>query len=242
MIQMNPDAERRLRARAPRGGRSWVILAALPVLAGCAGTAERYPPPSPPMAAREPIGPYRIRVSDVLGIRFYKTPELNVDVPVRSDGMISIAPVGDVEAAGRTPEELANYLSKAYSSELQSPRVTVVVFNFGGQVFVSGEVKSPSGPPFASGLTALQAIALAGGFLDTAKTDNVILIRREGDSYRGYRLALNHVLQGVDAESDVRLQPGDILHVPKSQIGDLNMFVQMYIRNMLPVQFAIPAF
>ena len=156
--------------------------------------------------------------------------------------MISIAPIGDVEAAGRTPEELAKHLSDQYSSELTSPRVTVVVFNFGGQVFVSGEVKSPSGPPFASGLTALQAIALAGGFLDTAKTDNVILIRREGDGYRGYRLALNEVLKGFNAESDVRLQPGDILHVPKSQIGDLNLFVQMYIRNMLPVQFAIPAF
>src|SRR5437867_3893524 len=51
-------------------------------------------------------GPYRIKVGDYLEVRFYKTPELNVEVPVRSDGKISLEILGDVQAAGLEPTEL----------------------------------------------------------------------------------------------------------------------------------------
>jgi protein involved in polysaccharide export with SLBB domain len=213
-------------------------------LTACNSTYNRYPRPTAAMAAKEPTPPYRIRIGDQLAIRFYKTPELDVEaVPVRNDGMISIAPLGDVEAAGKRPDELGKYLSEQYSGELSNPRVTVIIKNFGGQVFVEGMVASPSAHYYVSGLTALQAIALAGGFRDEAMLDNAILIRKEDDQYKGYRMHLDEVLRGHNPESDVELLPGDIVYVPRSKIADVNLFMKQYITNNIPtIPISIPVF
>src|SRR5262245_17008191 len=142
-------------------------LAAMALLAGCTQVRSR---PDLPDAATPPpqVEAYRIKAGDSLGIRFYKTPELNLDAPVRSDGKISVPPIGDVQAAGIPPAELAEALGKEFARELTNPRVTVVVLKPGGFVYVTGLVKNPVGTPYADGLTAMQAIAMAGGFDDRA--------------------------------------------------------------------------
>jgi len=208
------------------------------LLASCASS----PRPSPPPRAREPDAPYLIKAGDYLDIRFYKTPELNAEVFVRPDGKISLEIVGDVQAAGLHPGELAGALTERYAGELQRPRVSVIVRAFGGQVYVEGEVRAPTAPAFAMGLTALQAISLAGGFLDTAQPNSVVLIRLEDGQYHGYRLALNEALSGKDLSQDVHLLPADILHVPRSRVANVNLFVEQYIRRNLPVTPAIPIF
>jgi len=186
--------------------------------------------------------PYLIKAGDSLEIRFYKTPELNAKVPVRPDGKISLELVGDVEAAGRQPAELAGTLTERYATELEHPRVSVIVRTFGGQVYVQGEVKSPSAPPFALGMTALQAISVAGGFAETAQPNSVILIRLVEGQYHGYRLALRDALLGKDPSQDVLLKPADILHVPRSWIANADLFVDQYFRKLVPVVPAIPVF
>ena len=118
----------------------------------------------------------------------------------------------------------------------------MIVRAFGGQVYVEGEVRAPTAPAFAMGLTALQAISLAGGFLDTAQPNSVVLIRLEDGQYHGYRLALNEALSGKDLSQDVHLLPADILHVPRSRVANVNLFVEQYIRRNLPVTPAIPIF
>jgi polysaccharide export outer membrane protein len=227
------------------GDRSaWVAAVAVAlfgVLVACSPRAK-YPAPGQQMLAQQAVAPYRIRVGDTLGIRFYKTPELNVDVPVRSDGKISLSPVGDVQAAGLAPEELGKVLSQLYSTELENPRVTVVVQSFGGTVYVAGEVSKPAAEPFTTGLTALQAVEAAGGFTVTAKLDNVILIRREPAGYKGYKLALDDVLSGKNVAADVQLEPGDVIYVPRKVIADVDTFVDQYLRQMLPFYPAIPVF
>jgi polysaccharide export outer membrane protein len=210
---------------------------------GLGGCAVRTPDARAPIQGTEEIGtPYLIKVGDSLDIRFYKTPELNIEVLVRSDGKISLELIGDVQAAGLRPEELSAVLTEKYSSELTEPRVSVIVRSFGGTIYVGGEVRTPSGVPYATGLTALQAIDGAGGFLDSARKTNVVLIRREGEQYKGYTLALTKTLTGEDFDQNVRLQPYDIIHVPRSRISNVNVFVEQYIRNNLPVQPAIPIF
>jgi polysaccharide export outer membrane protein len=217
-----------------------VLVLSAVLLSAC---AARTPSATPPLAAPfDPAAPYTIKVGDSLDIRFYKTPELNVEVPVRSDGKISLELVGDVQAGGLQPEELARALTERYASELMEPRVSVIVRSFGGQVFVGGEVRSPSAVPFSTGLTALQAIHGAGGFLETARRSDVVLIRREGPAFKGYTLELTRPLSGEAFEQDVQLQPSDIIHVPRSRISNVNLFVEQYIRNNLPVQPALPVF
>jgi polysaccharide export outer membrane protein len=218
------------------------LALALALVAGCAMKTPSAPGPRP---AGDPFSPqpYRLKVGDQLDIRFYKTPELNIEVPIRSDGKISLEVLGDVNAAGLTPDEFSHQLTKQYSSELTNPRVTVIVRNFGGQVYVSGEVTKPTSVLFANGMTALQAISTAGGFADTARRDSVILIRHTTDGkYEGYRLTLEKALTGEDLAADVPLEPSDVIHVPKSRIANMNLFVKQYIQNNLPVTPAIPLF
>jgi protein involved in polysaccharide export with SLBB domain len=219
------------------GWRGW-LLAALPLtVAACAATpSARLPPADHTPAA------YLIKVGDTLDIRFYKTPELNLEVPVRSDGKVSLELIGDVQAAGLEPEQLAGSLRERYASELTEPQVSVIVRKFGGGVWIGGEVKSPSRVPFSVGMTALQAIHRAGGFLDTARTSSVVLIRLEGSHYKGYVLPLDQVQTGKDLSVDAELQPSDIVHVPKSGIANVDLFVDQYVRKVLPVQPAIPIF
>ncbi len=207
-------------------------LSAVLALAGCAERVPSNPPPRVPELAA--TSPYLLKMGDTLDIRFYKTPELNIEVPVRSDGKISLELLGDVQAAGLQPSELAKDLTERYSKELTSPRVTVIVRNFGGQVYVGGEVGKPSMVPFIKGMTALQAIDSAGGFIISGRRTHVVLIRLEGDHYVGYTLPLKKAVTGDDTSVDVPLQPYDIVHVPRSRIGNVNLFVEQYITKNLP--------
>jgi protein involved in polysaccharide export with SLBB domain len=180
-------------------------------------------------------GPYLIKPGDTLSVRFYKTPELNIDTPVRSDGKISLELVGDVQAGGMEPAELSKLLNERYKGELQDPRVTVIVTAFGGEVYVSGEVKSPAAVPLGIPLTALQAIDKAGGFLTSAEKTSVILIRNEQGTWHGYKLDLDRAASGEDLDADPLLQPRDIVHVPRSVVANVNVFVDMYIRKNIPI-------
>ena len=219
------------------------LLAALAVLVAACGIQAPSTPPAAGMAVPE-AGPYRIRVGDQLDVRFYQTPELNVTaVPVRSDGRISVELLGDVEAAGSTPDELTARLVQGYSRELEKPRITVIVRVFGGQVYVAGEVGKSGNVPYTDGLTALQAIAASGGFTDNAEPTTVALLRRDGEGrWQGFSLALSDVVDGDDPMQDAVLQPSDIVYVPKSTIANIDLFVKQYIRDLLPVTPALPVF
>jgi protein involved in polysaccharide export with SLBB domain len=218
-----------------RASRSpwWRPLLYVAVLA-CVACASHVPSAAPPPPSQQ-VG-YALKPGDYLDIRFYKTPELNVEVPVRGDGKVSVEPFGDVQAAGLTPTELASDLTTRYTKELTNPRVTVIVRGFGGQVFVGGEVKNPAAVTLTNGMTALQAIDAAGGFVNTAERSTVVLIRRVNGQYKGHLLPLDQALSGEDTSVDVALQPGDIVDVPKSRIANADLFVEQYIRNLLPVQ------
>jgi protein involved in polysaccharide export with SLBB domain len=219
----------------------WFMMGALLATTACGPRTPNTPPPSPNVAA---VGsPYLLKVGDHLDIRFYKTPELNVlDVPIRSDGKLSLELVGDIQAAGLQPDELGRQLTDKYSGELSNPRVTVIVRTFGGNIFVGGEVKNPATVPFSNGMTALQSIHASGGFLDTAKMDNVILIRLENGRWTGHRLKIDDAISGDDPSQDALLAPSDILYVPKTAIAKVDVFVDQYIRKVLPIQPAIAGF
>jgi protein involved in polysaccharide export with SLBB domain len=228
--------ERGMHERENAPPPSWWTSLACAALLGCAACASHVPSAPPPGPSPRAGGGYALKPGDFIDIRFYKTPELNVEVPVRGDGKVSLEPVGDVQAAGLTPGELAHDLTTRYAKELTNPRVTVIVRGFGGQVFVGGEVKNPAVVTLTNGMTALQAIDAAGGFVNTGERSTVVLMRREDGRYRGHLLPLDKALSGEDTSVDVALEPGDIVDVPKSRIANADLFVEQYIRNLLPVQ------
>ena len=234
----------RIRRAAVAKQAGFLLLGAGMLVSAC---AFKSPPgrATPDMSAfHVDQEPYRIRVGDMLDVRFFKTPELNVDrVPVRKDGKVSLDLVGDVQAAGLEPDELAGNLSRDYARELQDPRISVIVREFGGQIFIGGEVGRPQALKYADGLTALQAIQAAGGFKDESSKENVVLLRQRTDHYDGYRLYLQRALTGEDYGQDVALQPNDVVFVPKSRISNLNLIVSQYINKNLPtIPVALPIF
>ena len=90
----------------------------------------------------------RLSPGDVLEIRFFYTPELNVEQTIRPDGKIMLQLVGDVEAQGKTPNELKEHLNVLYQEHLGKLDITVIVLTFSNRrVFVGGQVETPGGIP-----------------------------------------------------------------------------------------------
>ncbi|MBI3785541.1 MAG: polysaccharide biosynthesis/export family protein [Deltaproteobacteria bacterium] len=223
-----------------------VALGALALLAGCTGLKARGPQPS--TLARNPAptpAEYVLNPGDVVSVKFYYNPELNEDFVLRPDGKITMQLIGEVPAAGRTPAQLSKELTGLYKRELVAPTVNVIVRKFGNQrIYVSGEVGKQGTVALAQGMTLYQAIQKAGGLLDTARRNQVLLIRRQPDGHAaGAAVDVRPIESGEAPDLDVPLQPLDIVFVPKSEIANVNVFVDQYIRKNLPqVPFAIPVF
>jgi protein involved in polysaccharide export with SLBB domain len=221
---------------------AWLLMA-LPTLGMLAGCSARRSVDPPVVESGFATLPYRIHVGDALNVRFYGTPELNTKATVRSDGRISLELVGDVQAAGQTTETFARILGARYAHELLDPTVTVAVESFGGQIFVAGEVTHASAINYAHGMTALQAIASAGGFRDTANPHTVVLMRVSNGQYRPHRLALDRAISGKDLSADLQLEPSDVVYVPRTGIAEVNLIVEQYIKKVLPdMPYIPPAF
>jgi protein involved in polysaccharide export with SLBB domain len=188
---------------------------------------------------------YKIQPGDDLAISFYLNSEFDTDVTVRPDGKIGLKLVGDQQARGLTPAELSAELDKAYSNELRDPGVSVLVKSSPSRVvYVQGQVDHPGAVPLQPDMTALAAIAQAGGLSDGANPDAIILIRRDmcGQPH-GEELRLGAVLghkTETPGQEDVELLPGDLLVVPRSKISNIGLFVKQYVKDLIPIQPYLP--
>jgi polysaccharide export outer membrane protein len=166
-----------------------------------------------PAAVAEDSG-YVIRAGDVLQLVVWKEPDLTREVTVRLDGRITVPLLGDVDAAGRTPADLSADLAKRLTRFVAAPVVTVAIAQAGSsRVYVLGQVLQPGAFPLTGRMTVLQALALAGGFKEFAKTERIVVIRE--DSPEG-PITVNYkkVEGGADLGQNVQLRPGDTILVP----------------------------
>jgi protein involved in polysaccharide export with SLBB domain len=181
---------------------------------------------------------YRIVPGDMLGLDFGPGEDFRTQVvrsvTVRLDGRITVFPVGDVVAAGRTPVELQSELIRLLGAELKQPRVTVeVVKSAANQVHVLGRVKRPGSQVVESLPTLLQAIAGAGGFEDDAARSSVLVMHRVGlGSVSVARIRVDRLLKGG---GDVPLSRFDIVYVPRTAVASLSLFVAEFFARALTV-------
>ncbi|RII27117.1 MAG: sugar transporter [Geobacter sp.] len=218
------------------------MLITLLLLSACSVVRNPTPLDYPGVqAAAVPAEDYHLQIGDQLDIKFFYHPELNDSVTVRPDGRISLQLVQELKVVGLTPQQLTEKLTKAYSAELEKPSIAVIVKAFNAQrVFVDGEVYKPGLVSMIGPLTVLQSISQGGGLKDTAKADEVIVIRRVGENkVTSMVVNLKLVLDGTEIRQDILLQPNDIVYVPKSTIADVNVWVDQYIRKNIPVPFGI---
>ena len=159
---------------------------------------------------------FQIGADDVLAINVWKEPEISRNVPVRSDGKVSLPLVGEVQASGETPKQLEAEISRKLASYISEPEVTVIVQQIKSQRFnILGQVARPGTYPLSNPTTVLDAIALAGGFRDFAKKKSIYVLRQtaEGSSTR---LPFNYsdVIKGKNSQQNVKLEPRDTVYVP----------------------------
>jgi polysaccharide export outer membrane protein len=246
---------------------------------------------------------YIIGEEDMVQLSVWGSPELNVHVPVKPDGMLSVPLVGEIKAAGVTPAELKAVLEQEFSRFNKAPTVSVIVTevnsfkvfllgegitrtsssgvitlkrktsllqflsqlgslkgadlnnayvlrdgkklstNFSTlinnadvvqdialrpndiivipetveqRIKVVGEVKTPGLVPFAEGMTALDAVLIAGGFTNFASQNSVVVVRREGKEVKEIEARLKDVMKGGDLSKNVPLRPGDLITVKSS--------------------------
>jgi polysaccharide export outer membrane protein len=157
---------------------------------------------------------YRVGASDQLTVRVLPEPEIDRKVIVRPDGKFSMDLIGDVQASGKTPSEIAADIQKRISVYRREPSVSVALESPASTaVSVLGEVKAPSSFPLYRDVHVSEAVAQSGGPTILAATSRVRVIRREGDHTKLYLVNLDHVQRG-DKSTDMLLQRGDLIYVP----------------------------
>ena len=184
---------------------------------------------------------YKIQSGDQLDVKFFYNPELNEQLTVRSDGKISLQLVNEVIAAGLTPSKLTAVLTKAYSAELSNPRITVIVkTSIADRIFVDGEVNRAGLFTLIGPTTVSQAIIQAGGLKNSAKNKKIIIIRRENGGQPTY-MTVNYkkIIDGQGTIDDIYLKPNDIVFVPKSVISNVNAWIDLYLRQNVPLPIGI---
>ena len=220
-----------------------LCVLSLVALGGCGHTGKTTLPESSPNPYAAPVNlpEYRIQSGDLLDIKFFYHAALNESVTVRPDGRISLQIVKEVEAAGLTPAQLTDLLTKKYSTQLQNPDVTVIVRSFSShRVYVDGEVTRAGEVTLVGPMTALQAISKAGGMKESARVSEVILIRRAADGkILTTKLNLEEAIYGTDRGQDILLMSYDIVFVPRSTIANVNVWVDQYIRKNIPVSLGV---
>lgn len=179
---------------------------------------------------------YRFRPGDELDVRLIYNPEISDRVRVAPDGRISLSLIGSVLAEGRTVDQLTADLRTRFAKELRRPEVTVIGRQFESQrIFVGGEVATPGVITVPGRVGVLEAIMTAGGFRDTARTSQVILIRRGPDTKPMLRTVdLDSFIRTGKPTEDVPLRPYDVVFVPRTPIADIDLFVSKYIKQVLP--------
>jgi polysaccharide export outer membrane protein len=169
---------------------------------------------------------YKINRDDILSVSFPLSPEFNQKVQVQPDGYVTLLGGENILVQGLTVPEISESVKKAYAGTLHNPIIDVDLVDFQKPMFTAlGQVGKPGQYELRTDLTVTQAIALAGGFSSTAKTQ-VLLYRPVNSTWAEVRsLNIKEILQGKNISEDVHLQPGDMVFVPEKFITKFRKYV-----------------
>jgi len=170
---------------------------------------------------------YKIAAGDAFDISFDLNPEFNQTVTVQPDGYISLRGIGDVQVQGQTVPELTATLRTLYSKILRDPLVSVVLKDFQKPYFIAdGQVAKPGKYDLRGDTSLTEAIAIAGGFLDSAKHSKVVLYRRAADGWHEAEIVdVKKMEKEKNLHEDPQLHAGDMLFVPKNGFSKVKAYL-----------------
>jgi polysaccharide export outer membrane protein len=190
------------------------VLLGTGVIAPALASAQAPVAASPERDANRSTPPdaYRIGPEDVLQVSVWKNMDISRSVVVRPDGKISLPLVNDVQAAGLTPLELRDVLTKKLADYMPTPEVSIIVSDIKSfKVTVIGEVPRPGRYELKGWTTVLDVLALAGGFTQFASRSSIVILQPDGKSVKRIPFNFNKVASG---QENFYLRNGDIVLVP----------------------------
>ncbi len=188
---------------------SFLMLLLFASLSPIAMTAED------PVSGRTQPSDYGIGPEDLLEISVWREEDLQRQVLVRPDGKISFPLAGDIQAAGRTTEQVQQDIRQKLQRYIPDPVVTVTVVTVGGnKIYVIGQVNNPGAYVIGRYVDVLQALTVAGGLTPFASENKIKVLRREGNQEIVFPFEYADVKKGKNLEQNVILRGGDTVVVP----------------------------
>jgi len=163
---------------------------------------------------------YKIGAGDNLRIFVWRNEDLSTSVVVRPDGKISMPLVNDMVAAGKTPSQLTEDLTKALSEYIRSPKVNVIVVSFVGtfadQIRVVGQAVHPKVVSYRAGMTILDVMLECNGLAEHSAGNKTKVLRTVDGKQQKIAVKLNDLLYEGDVTQNISMLPGDVVVVPLS--------------------------
>jgi polysaccharide biosynthesis/export protein len=221
--------------------RRLILLLMVLVLPSCSSTpaGTGHIPPDVARTAKvsqPPIRDYELAPGDQLEFRVVDVPDMDTVQQVRADGRITLPMINDVVASGQTLEELRKQLQKdyvdgGYLKPMAANGINLIIKeSAANRFYVGGQVTKPGEFTYAHPTTVMRAIFQAGGMTQEADPTKVIVIRQDGT----YQVVnVKETLAG-NFKDDLQLRPMDSVYVPTSGIGDVDTYVNLYLKNLLP--------
>ncbi|HEX8286911.1 MAG TPA: polysaccharide biosynthesis/export family protein [Pyrinomonadaceae bacterium] len=171
---------------------------------------------------------YRLNPGDIIEINYRYTPEFNQTVAIQPDGFVTLEIVGELKISGLTVEQARQKILENAVKRLKDPEVILLLKEFQKPYFVvSGEVVQPGKFELNQNITALQAVLLAGGFKDSAKSSQILVFRKINSETAEIKLLnLKNIRKTSDLESDFALESGDMIMVPRNMITKVERYVK----------------
>jgi protein involved in polysaccharide export with SLBB domain len=228
-----------------RRGRTPSVLLALAaaLAAGCASTGKPLPDVAGEINATLDRGSLALVPGDSVDVRFVHMPDWNHEVRVRPDGRAAFLLLGDMDVIGLDFDTLRRRLEEAYGKDLQQPDLSVLAHDVAPRVvIVQGEVHRPGDVPITNGrLTLIEAIGKAGGPLkETAYLEDTILLRWLPKEKRQVAWKIDASVDFWGNPTPIYLQPFDVIFIPNKPIDRVDIFVDQYIRRLIPLPVVIP--
>jgi polysaccharide export outer membrane protein len=178
-------------------------------------------------AERDPH--YRLQPEDKIEVQYRYTPEYNALASVQPDGFASMPLIGEVKVAGLTLEQVGAAIRERAGKRLNDPEVLVLLKEYVKPFFtVAGEVAKPGRIELHGQVTLVEAIALSGGFKDSAHRTKVLLLRKSSAEMAEVKLYdVRKLMSPSGIREDVMLKSGDMLVIPRNAISKIEPYVRI---------------
>jgi polysaccharide biosynthesis/export protein len=158
---------------------------------------------------------YQLQPGDVIDVSVWKETDLQKEVLIRPDGGFTFPLAGEVDARGKSVENVRSILADRLQKYVPTPVVTVAVKSIGGnRIYVLGKVIRAGDFPLSNSIDVMQALSLAGGTTPYAAVNDIVILRRQNGRQQAFTFKYSDVARGRNLAQNIELESGDIVVVP----------------------------